>query len=64
MSEPTWDFEKPEMIGAVPKFISDVRAALADGNGNDPEATIVCVRDALTAFDEAMKAVQESTHGG
>ena len=60
-----WEFGSPEAIGAVPKFIAEVRAAVGsvpvhpdDGSvdATDKAAAFDCISDALKAFDEAAKA--------
>lgn len=72
MSEPKWEFSNPAAIGAVPKFIAEVRAAVtslpadaSDGSVSDADkvAALECVGDALKAFDEAAKATQEPVNG-
>lgn len=60
-----WEFDAPVAIGAVPKFIAEVRAALTsvpvhpeDGSidRGDKAAAFDCISDALKAFDDAAKA--------
>lgn len=69
MSEPTWEFEFPTAIGAVPKFIAEVRAAVSVFAGDVPPtdaqrlAAFDCVVDAVKALDEAAKPVQEPVNG-
>lgn len=60
-----WEFDAPVAIGAVPKFIAEVRAAIGsipvhpdDGSVSeaDKAAAYDCISDAMKAFDDAAKA--------
>ncbi len=59
-----WEFGSPQAIGAVPKFIAEVRAAVAmvspdvddEVEYRQIEEAFACIVDALKAFDEAAKA--------
>lgn len=59
-----WEFEEPSAIGAIPRFIAEVRAAVTsvcvcstETRASDEEmaAGFLRVRDALNALDETVK---------